>query len=118
MAIKRIRFYGWVAIFLLLCLSVIISDSLLGMYRNRGVSINSTPIREIHLREHPPGLVWHTTPDKFGVDYAQTDSLVKKEYVLRADENGFIIPSRIHDSADLTLVFLGGSTTECLFMEE
>jgi len=38
--------------------------------------------------------------------------------VLRADENGFIIPSRIHESADWSLVFLGGSTTECIFMDE
>ena len=37
---------------------------------------------------------------------------------LRVDDNGFIEPSRIHDAPDLTLVFLGGSTTEASVVKE
>ncbi|WP_054650764.1 SGNH/GDSL hydrolase family protein [Salidesulfovibrio brasiliensis] len=38
--------------------------------------------------------------------------------VRRGDENGFIMPSRIHDNPDFEVVFLGGSTTECLSIPE
>jgi lysophospholipase L1-like esterase len=34
------------------------------------------------------------------------------------DRQGFIMPSKIHDHPDLTLVFLGGSTTECTYVDE
>ena len=37
---------------------------------------------------------------------------------LRIDKDGFIIPSKKYDHPDLSLVFLGASTTECRFMEE
>jgi len=47
-----------------------------------------------------------------------SDSLVSKGYVLRIDENGFIMPSKVHDAPDLTLAFLGGSTTECVYVDE
>ncbi len=32
---------------------------------------------------------------------------------LRIDENGFIRPSKLHDSPDLSIIFIGGSTTMC-----
>lgn len=44
--------------------------------------------------------------------------LEKKGYRLRVDEDGFIMPSKVHDKADRSVVFLGGSTTECHFMDE
>jgi lysophospholipase L1-like esterase len=34
------------------------------------------------------------------------------------DRQGFIMPSRVHDRPDLTIVFLGGSTTECVYVDE
>lgn len=46
------------------------------------------------------------------------DGLEDKPYRLRTDDNGFILPSRIHDAPDISIVFLGGSTTECHFMDE
>ncbi|MEJ2672638.1 MAG: SGNH/GDSL hydrolase family protein [Deltaproteobacteria bacterium] len=47
-----------------------------------------------------------------------SDSLVQKPYVLRIDRQGFIMPSKIHPHPDLTIVFLGGSTTECVYVDE
>jgi len=44
--------------------------------------------------------------------------LAKKRYRFRTDGDGFIIPSKIHSKPDVTIVFLGGSTTECLFVNE
>ena len=46
------------------------------------------------------------------------DSLVKKNYLLRVDQNGFIMPSERHTTPDVTLAFLGASTTECRYVEE
>ena len=47
-----------------------------------------------------------------------TDSLIKDKYVFRTDENGFIIPSKINKKPDVLRVFLGGSTTECRYINE
>ncbi|MDO9532445.1 MAG: SGNH/GDSL hydrolase family protein [Deltaproteobacteria bacterium] len=47
-----------------------------------------------------------------------SDSLVRKGYPFRIDDNGFIMPSKIHVKPQLTLAFLGGSTTECAYVEE
>jgi lysophospholipase L1-like esterase len=38
--------------------------------------------------------------------------------VLRVDRQGFIMPSKVHDHPDLTIAFLGGSTTECTYVDE
>jgi len=46
------------------------------------------------------------------------DGLENKPYRLRTDESGFIMPSAIHEKPDASIVFLGGSTTECQFMDE
>lgn len=46
------------------------------------------------------------------------DGLANKPYRLRTDENGFIKPSAVHANPELSIVFLGGSTTECHFMDE
>jgi hypothetical protein len=48
----------------------------------------------------------------------QADSLVRKPYVLRVDANGFIRPSDRHTRPDLSILFLGGSTTECRYVDE
>lgn len=72
--------------------------------------------RYIRLREHKPLLsgVFHD------IDYDNVDQLKPKpkDYSFRTDENGFIMPSKIHDKPDLAIVFLGGSTTECLRVDE
>lgn len=41
-----------------------------------------------------------------------------RSVVIRVDEHGFIMPSRVHAQPDLVLVFLGGSTTECRAVPE
>ncbi|MDO9533341.1 MAG: SGNH/GDSL hydrolase family protein [Deltaproteobacteria bacterium] len=46
------------------------------------------------------------------------DTLVLKDYLLRIDNDGFIIPSKKYSDPDISMVFLGGSTTECRFVEE
>jgi len=41
-----------------------------------------------------------------------------RQVTIRADEQGFVVPSRVHDEPDLVLAFLGGSTTECRAVPE
>lgn len=54
--------------------------------------------RFIRLKEHRPSF-----SGVFGED----------KIVFHTDENGFIMPSKLHDEPDFSIVFLGGSTTEC-----
>ncbi len=72
--------------------------------------------RAIKLREFNPLYRDMLVPDAGAM--RMSDSLVQKPYALRVDRQGFIMPSKIHDRPDLTLVFLGGSTTECTYVDE
>ena len=72
--------------------------------------------RSIKLREFNPLYRDVLVPDADAM--RMSDSLAQKEYVLRVDREGFIMPSRIHDHPDLTIAFLGGSTTECTYVDE
>jgi len=46
------------------------------------------------------------------------DTTLPAGSIMRVDENGFIEPALVHENPDLEIVFLGGSTTECLIVEE
>lgn len=72
--------------------------------------------RYIDLREHQPYSDYQSHPSADHL--ALTDSLKDGNYRLRIDKDGFIEPSRRHKHPDLTLVFLGGSTTECNYVAE
>jgi len=72
--------------------------------------------RYIRLREIPPGSKLSLTPDDAMLK--ASDSLVKKPYRLAVDADGFVEPSIIHEKADLTIAFLGGSTTESTYVDE
>jgi lysophospholipase L1-like esterase len=47
-----------------------------------------------------------------------TDNAPRGRYRLEIDADGFIKPSRRHNHPDFSVVFLGGSTTECMYNEE
>lgn len=72
--------------------------------------------RHIRLRERPPLLSMISKPSD---DFMLTvDSLIQKPYQLRTDNNGFILPNRKYEKADKIIVFIGGSTTESMYVEE
>jgi len=72
--------------------------------------------RSIKLQEFNPLYRDVLAPDP---DYLRkSDSLEAKKFVLRVDRQGFIMPSKVHDHPDLTIAFLGGSTTECTYVDE
>jgi len=85
--------------------------------RNRQNGINAVYYkRYIALRERPPLMSDYFMPSE--EDIKDQDSLVIKKYRFRIDQNGFVIPSKKYAHPDLSIVFLGGSTTECMFVDE
>ncbi len=72
--------------------------------------------RFIRLREYRPYFSQYIVPP--AAELALADNLEARPYLLRIDGNGFIIPSRIHPEPELSLVFLGGSSTACGYMGE
>lgn len=72
--------------------------------------------RYIILRERRPD---SDIPQRPGRELSElADGLEYKHYPFRADSDGFLMPSQVHQKPDLTVAFLGGSTTECMFMQE
>jgi hypothetical protein len=85
-------------------------------YQSRGVGFSyALPNRAIRLREYRPAMQLDNYPES---DARHADGLVLRHYPLRTDQDGFIMPSRKYDDPDITLAFLGASTTECRFVQE
>lgn len=74
--------------------------------------------RFIKLREHKPNQERFERPSRNYMKHVAPDTIERKYYRINTDENGFIGPSSIHANPDFKIVFLGGSTTECLYLEE
>ena len=86
-----------------------------------GVSLghSETETRHIRLRENAPLLDLKLTPS--ATELSLSDNLENKAYDFVTDDNGFLLPSFSHagspKNADLTLAFIGGSTTECMYVD-
>jgi lysophospholipase L1-like esterase len=72
--------------------------------------------RYINLREILPGVDTVDVPPDRAV--RDSDGLVQKPYRVRTDAHGFMLPYSRYEKPDLTLVFLGGSTVACIYVEE
>lgn len=83
----------------------------------RGYSLNTgeTAERLIRLPLFAPNSRLVSKPSD---DYiaARTDGLPSREYIIETDDLGFIQPGRTHTDPDVTVAFLGGSTTENFLM--
>ena len=85
-------------------------------YKNNGIGYNfALKNRAIVLREFRPLLKEYNYPAKEDEPY---DTIEKKNYLLRVDENGFIMPSKKYSNPDISLVFLGDSVTAELLVDE
>ncbi len=80
-----------------------------GIYRERGIDFADVRKRYIQLRENTPGKTLETHVRIDGKD---------RNILMRADDDGFIEPSAVHTDPDLKLVFLGGSTTQSINVDE
>jgi lysophospholipase L1-like esterase len=107
----------WVVLVFLLVI-VFGAERLLGFINHRhGIVLEAeTERRYIKLREQRPRRQMRLQFPKNHLPY--TDNVFTKTYKVDIDANGFIKPSKKYADPDLSIVFLGGSTTECMFMEE
>ncbi len=74
----------------------------------------NTAFRYVRLKEHLPNQNLSIKPNI--EDIKDSNKLVNKEYSFLTDVNGFILPQVDFKNADYSLVFMGGSTTECSFV--
>ena len=100
-----------------LVIAVFIVDRAFYLYLGKPRFLKDTD-RSLLLREIKPGLITKVTPTKSFMVTA--DSLQQKAYKVAVDDNGFITTSALHDKdrGNVDIVFLGGSTTEALYVEE
>jgi lysophospholipase L1-like esterase len=70
--------------------------------------------RVLTFREYPVGGRFWTRP--LSPTHVYPGGLEDRKYWVEIDSNGFLVPSRVHERASFEVVFLGGSTTECLFV--
>lgn len=85
-----------------------------GRHASRALSDSPVPARHLIMRE------WRRETDYL---YAPPparglfkDDGYSNAYRLSTDADGYILPSARHAKADVEVVFLGGSTTECMFV--
>lgn len=83
-----------------------------------GRIIDNNVGRFIKLREHRPNTTRFERPSRRYIANIVPGSVERKYYKITTDQHGFIAPSEIHENPEIKIVFLGGSTTECLYMEE
>jgi hypothetical protein len=75
-----------------------------------------TDRRYINLREILPGVDTVDVPTDKTV--RESDDLAQKPYRVRTDARGFMLPYKRYEKPDLSLIFLGGSTVACIYVEE
>jgi lysophospholipase L1-like esterase len=78
--------------------------------------INDYRPRHISLRERSPLINTMVQPTPSAI--ANADNIVIKPYRVRTDRDGFILGDQLYPDAQYKIVFLGGSTTECRYVEE
>jgi lysophospholipase L1-like esterase len=83
--------------------------------RRQGIFLEAER-RYIRLKEYRPGTRLLLAFPRHHLPY--TDNVFTKKYRFDIDNNGFIVPSKKYDRPDKVIVFLGGSTTECMFVDQ
>jgi hypothetical protein len=71
--------------------------------------------RSLHMREYSPST--NVTLQAVGHDIS-VDVLDSDTYTIKTDQNGFIIGPKDRDTNVLDIVFFGGSTVECAFVDD
>lgn len=73
-------------------------------------------LRAIKLEEGRPGRLMRCGPSSDVLAYAD-GHMERRVYIYDVDEEGFLRPSRVHEKPDITIIFQGGSTTECTYVD-
>jgi len=90
------------------------ADLLLGWTHTRGLNEEGIK-RSILFKEHPPNLSQLVRPNPH--ELADTDGLEAREVAFKTDKDGFIAGSS-EPTGPIDIVFMGGSTVECLYVDE
>ena len=102
----------------LVCIGLVLSEALLRPKDGTDVVIGGDslprPERHLALREWQPQTRFTFGPPETRIANARGELL--DVYPLETDRNGFIEPSIIHENADVEIVFVGGSTTETMYV--
>ena len=85
-----------------------------GRYKAGGLSAGPGPVRYLVMREWRRNTDYQFSPSPERKRHA--DGGLHEIYQLATDKDGFIEPARRHQQPDLSIVFLGGSTTECMYV--
>jgi lysophospholipase L1-like esterase len=107
------------AVTLIFILAIVVAAEKFLEFNNRrhGISLEAEAERRyVRLKEFRPGTRLLLAFPRNHLPY--TDNVFTKQYRVEIDNNGFIGPSRKYDRPDKVIVFLGGSTTECMFVDE
>lgn len=87
-----------------------------GRHVARTLSSSPAPLRYLRMRE------WKRDTDYTFAPPAERSKFpggeVRTRYRMRTDGEAFIEPALRHKLADVSIVFMGGSTTECLYVSE
>lgn len=75
-----------------------------------------SPARDLVLREYQPNARFAFAPPPIRRAYPGGYP-VRASYPLETDADGFILPARVHREPAKTIVFLGGSTTEAMYVD-
>lgn len=86
-----------------------------GRYRAYGSASGPGPERHLVMREWEPNTNYRFAPTPERRRY--TSGTPREVYELSTDADGFIEPAQRHKNPDLEIVFMGGSTTECLYVD-
>ncbi|MBX9767438.1 MAG: SGNH/GDSL hydrolase family protein, partial [Bdellovibrionales bacterium] len=72
--------------------------------------------QSVRLKVFEPNIdLWISPTPEYRVG---TNDLSEGPYRVRTDNDGFIKSATTHEDPELTIAFIGGSTTECLYMDE
>ncbi|MEM8743149.1 MAG: SGNH/GDSL hydrolase family protein [Pseudomonadota bacterium] len=118
---QKPRHFGKIAIlfavFLLVC-ALALAEWLLtpkdGRFAADARSSGGAPGRHLQLREWRPNTTYRMAPPAARLRYGKDEVL--QSYDLEIDADGFVAPASVHEKPDASIVFLGGSTTESLFV--
>jgi hypothetical protein len=105
----------WLVLILLLA-ATYGAEKLLAYINHTHNLVLFTERRYINLREILPLIDTVDVPPDKAV--RESDDLVQKPYRVRTDARGFMLPYNRYEKPDLTLIFLGGSTVACIYVEE
>ena len=91
-------------------------DYSFGSFRQGSSEVLTQGQRSILLREHNPNQSAIIIP--FDDYMVNTDGLIQKEYRISIDANGFIENGNPKTDNSFVIAFIGGSTTETIYVEE